>query len=111
MQKVHQQQSCLAHPFCSDGSSTGLLLLVCKLTVATGTLSGLLFYANIIGPNRTIFLPIESTNALSIFIAWLNLDFWSRNMFLQWTGYLQQNMATVCVPSIHLAASRIRDCS
>ena len=50
-------------------------LLVCKLTVATGMLSGLVFYANIIGPNRTIFLPVESTNAFSIFIAWLNLDF------------------------------------
>ena len=98
-------------PFAVMGVVLVFLLLVCKLTVATGTLSGLLFYANIIGPNRTIFLPIESTNALSIFIAWLNLDFWSRNMFLQWTGHLQQNMATVCVPSIHLAASTTRDCS
>ena len=49
--------------------------LVCKLTVATGTLSGLVFYANIVGINRNIFLPVESTNAFSIFIAWLNLDF------------------------------------
>ena len=48
---------------------------MCKLTVATGTLSGLLFYANIVGPNRTIFLPVESTDAFSVFIAWLNLDF------------------------------------
>ena len=51
------------------------LFFVCKLTVATGKLSGLVFYANIIGPNRTMFLPLESTNPLSIFIAWLNLDF------------------------------------
>ena len=52
------------------------LLLVCKLTVATGTLSGLVFYANIVGANRIIFLPVESTNPfLSVFIAWLNLDF------------------------------------
>ena len=54
-----------------------LLLLVCKLTVATGTLSGLVLYANIVKVNRTIFLPVESTctDALSVFIAWLNLDF------------------------------------
>jgi len=52
-----------------------VLLLVCKLTVATGTLSGLVFYANIVGANRTIFLPEESTDAFSIFIAWINLDF------------------------------------
>ena len=50
-------------------------LLVCKLTVAAGTLSGLVFYANIVGVNRTIFLPGGSTGAFSVFIAWLNLDF------------------------------------
>ena len=43
--------------------------------MATGTLSGLVFYANIVGVNRSILLPVESTNGLSIFIAWLNLDF------------------------------------
>ena len=52
-----------------------VLLLVCKLTVATGTLSGLVLYANIVGVNRTIFLPVESTDAFTFFIAWLNLDF------------------------------------
>ena len=62
-------------PFAVMGVALVLLLLVCKLTVATGTLSGLMFYANIVGVNRTIFLPVESTDALSIFIAWLNLDF------------------------------------
>ena len=57
------------------GVALVFLLLVCKLTVATGTLSGLVFYANIVGVNRTIFLPVESTDAFSVFIAWLNLDF------------------------------------
>ena len=62
-------------PFAVMGVALVFLLLVCKLTVATGTLSGLVFYANIVGPNRTIFLPVESTDAFSVFIAWLNLDF------------------------------------
>ena len=62
-------------PFAVMGVALIFFLLVCKLTVATGMFSGLVFYANIIGPNRTIFLPVESTNAFSIFIAWLNLDF------------------------------------
>ena len=62
-------------PFAVMGIALVFLLLVCKLTVATGTLSGLLFYANIIGVNRRIFLPVESADAFSIFIAWLNLDF------------------------------------
>ena len=59
-------------PFAMIGVALVFLLLACKLTVATGTLSGLVFYANIVGDNRTIFLPVES---LSVFIAWLNLDF------------------------------------
>ena len=62
-------------PFGLMGVALVFLLLVCKLTVATGTLSGLVFYANIIGVNRNIFLPGESTNVFTAFIAWLNLDF------------------------------------
>ena len=61
--------------FAMMGVALVFLLLVCKLTVATGTLSGLLFYANIVGVNRTIFLPVEFAYRLSVFIAWLNLDF------------------------------------
>ena len=60
-------------PFAVMGVALVFLLLVSKLTVATGTLSGLVFYANIVGPNRTIFLPVEPTNAFTVFIAWLNL--------------------------------------
>ena len=61
--------------FAVMGVALVILLFVCKLTVATGILSGLLFYANIVGVNHTIFLPVESTNAILVFIAWLNLDF------------------------------------
>ena len=59
-------------PFTVMGVALVFLLLVCKLTVATGTLSGLVLYANIVGVNRTIFLPANPL--LSVFIAWLNLD-------------------------------------
>ena len=37
-------------------------------------LNGLLFYVNIVGVNCNIFLPVDSTDAFSVFIAWLNLD-------------------------------------
>ena len=57
------------------GVALVFFLLVCKLIVATGTISGLVFYANIVGVNRTIFLPVKSTDPFSVFIAWLNLDF------------------------------------
>ena len=62
-------------PFTLMGVALVFLLLVCKLTVAMGTLNGLVFYANVVGVNRSLFLPVESTDALSVFIAWLNLDF------------------------------------
>ena len=62
-------------PFAVMGVALVFLLLVCKLTVATGMLNGLVFYANIVGVNRTIFLPVETTDVFSLFIAWLNFDF------------------------------------
>ena len=69
-------------PFAVMGVALVFLLLVCKLTVATGTLSGLVFYANIVGDNRTLFIPEESP-ALSVFIAWLNLDFGIETCFFE----------------------------
>ena len=53
----------------------GFLMLL-NLTVSTGTINGLIFYANIIRANQHIFFPVESkaTLVLSTFIAWLNLD-------------------------------------
>ena len=51
----------------------GLMLL--NLTVSTGTMSGLIFYANILRANHAVYFPHQASNSfLSIFIAWLNLD-------------------------------------
>jgi len=55
-----------------------ILLLKCNLTVSTGTLNGLIFYANIIRVNHAIFFPPREmyliTQLLAVFIAWVNLD-------------------------------------
>jgi len=51
-----------------------LLLLIFKFTVAAGTINGLIFSANIVAVNRSIFFPPNETNILTVFIAWLNLD-------------------------------------
>ena len=67
--------------FAVMGVALVFFLFVCKLTVATGTVSGLVFCAYILGVSCTIFLPVESTDALSIFVAWLNLDFGSEICF------------------------------
>ena len=46
-----------------------------NLTVSTGTMNGLIFYANIIRSSQAVFFPPEVNGSfLSIFIAWLNLD-------------------------------------
>ena len=50
------------------------LILVSNLTVAAGTLNGVIFYANVFNANQSLFMPFESTNFHTIFIAWLNLD-------------------------------------
>ena len=55
------------------------LLLALHMTVAAGTLNGLILYANIVNVHRDIFFPPGQPgfriNPLSVFISWLNLDF------------------------------------
>ena len=50
------------------------IILVLNLTVASGTLNGVIFYANIITIDQQLFMPFERPNFHSVFIAWLNLD-------------------------------------
>ena len=60
--------------FAVAGLGLVFLLFACNLTVTEGTLNGLIFYANIIWINRSIYFPAMATNAFTIFIAWINLD-------------------------------------
>ena len=64
--------------FAIAGGLLIILLLKCNLTVSTGTINGLIFYANIIRVNHAIFFPPGKihliTQLLSVFIAWVNLD-------------------------------------
>ena len=50
------------------------LLLVLNMTVAIGTLNGLIFYTNIVYANKSILLPFKTTNFVTVFISWLNLE-------------------------------------
>ena len=60
--------------FAFAGIALVLFLLVLRLTVAVGTVNGLILYANIIAVNSNVFLQPQATNVLRVFIAWLNLD-------------------------------------
>ena len=50
-------------------------LLLLQLTVAVGTINGLVFYANVMTVNSATFFPhTDSFSASRLFISWLNLD-------------------------------------
>ena len=51
------------------------LMLTCNITVATGSINALIFYANIIHANKSIFMPFQTPNLHTIFIHWTNLNF------------------------------------
>jgi len=64
----------LLTPFALAGLLLVIFLIACNLTVSEGTMNGLIFYANIVQVNRTIFFPTNDSNPFAVFIAWLNLD-------------------------------------
>ena len=72
--KCSNEYLALLIPFALAGVALVILLFVLNLTVTTGTLHGLIFYANIIAANHQIFFSLDSTIAARIFIACLNLD-------------------------------------
>ena len=50
------------------------LLLALNMTVAVGTLNGLIFYTNVIYANKSILLPFQESNLVTVFISLLNLE-------------------------------------
>ena len=50
------------------------VLLTLNMTVAVGSLNALIFYANIVAANSSIFLTFSEPNFLTVFISWLNLE-------------------------------------
>ncbi|XP_064397023.1 uncharacterized protein LOC135343923 [Halichondria panicea] len=60
-------------PFTLAGILLVALILVLNITIATGNIHGLIFYANILAANRAIVLP-NLNNFLTVFVSWVNLD-------------------------------------
>ena len=61
-------------PFALAGIALVVFLICLNLTVSVGTMNGLIFYANIIKINESLFFPNGPVPILSQFISWLNLD-------------------------------------
>ena len=73
-------------PFTLVGLILVFLLLKCNITVSTGTINGLIFYANILQAIQTAFFPPTSNNKflsmLFVYVSWLNLDLGIQTCFV-----------------------------
>ena len=81
-------------PFALAGLALVFFIKVLNLTVAEGTINGLIFYANIVQANQAVFFPAGETSPLKVFIAWLNLDLGITTCFFDgldayWKTWLQ----------------------
>ena len=61
-------------PFALVGIALVIVLLLLELTIATGMLHGLIFYANVVAVNYSIFIQPGTFKGLTVFLAWVNLD-------------------------------------
>ena len=76
-----------------------LIMMILNLTVSTGTINGLMFYANIIQAQHTTFFAPESSNSfLSMFIAWLNLDLGTEACFYNGLTSYVETWLQFCFP-------------
>ena len=77
-------------PFAAAGIVLVTFLSVLRLTVATGTINSVIFYANIVQVNKSLLLPTGDRNVLTIFIAWMNFDLGFETCFYRgMTAYVQ----------------------
>ena len=60
--------------FAMSGVLLVVILIALNLTVSVGSINGLLFYANVVKLNESVFFPRGNIPVISQFIAWLNLD-------------------------------------
>ena len=90
------------------------LLLILNLTVATGTLNGIIFYANIVSSNSSTFFPPTVSKFVTFFISWLNLEagfdscffegldaYWKTLLQLVFPSYIIFLVAVVIIVSEH----------
>ena len=50
------------------------ILLLLNMTVAVGSMNGLIFYANIVAAYTSVLLPFSKPTYATVFISWLNLE-------------------------------------
>ena len=93
--------SLLIH-FALVGIALVVFILLLNLTVATGTIHGLIFYANILTANHSLFLPPSTSNFLTVFISWLNLDLGIETCFYDGMDSYGKFLLQLAFPRIYL---------
>ena len=86
----------LVIPFALAGILLVALILVLNITIATGTIYGLIFYANIVVSNKAIFFS-SLNNFLSVFVSWVNLDLGIEDMLLRWNELSSKSAPSSCL--------------
>ena len=88
-------------------------LMILNLTVAVGTMNGIIFFINILHVNRNILLPIKKTNVFTMLVSWLNLELGIDSCFFKgmdayskvWVQFAFPNYVIFIVVSIIIACS------
>ena len=93
-------------PFAMAGIVLVWFIKVIDLTLSEGTLNGLIFYANIVKANEYIYNE-KQTNPLAACIHCMAQPrLGSRDLLFQWPDCLWEDMAAVCVSTLHLEHCR-----
>ena len=61
-------------PLAVAGIALVFFIKTLNFTVSSGTINGLVFYANIAKANEPTIFPHQESNVLTVFISWINLD-------------------------------------
>jgi hypothetical protein len=75
-----------------------VLLMSINLTVAVGTLNSIIFYANIVQANNSIFLPFSKPNIATVFISFLNLEIGFDSCFFKGIDAYWKTLLHLAIP-------------
>ena len=99
----HNTHLALLLPFALTGAVLECFIKVIDLTISQGTLNGLVFYANIVKANEYLLYNDKSPGCVHC-MAQPRLG--NRDLLFQWSDCLWEDVAAVCVSSLHLEHCR-----
>ena len=85
-------------PFALMGITLVAFLAIFRITVATGILNSIILYSNILQTIRNFVFPSDTRNILTVFLAWLNLDFGFQTCFYNGLNAYQQTWLQFVFP-------------